>query len=249
MNGVKLALVTGGHRRLGAAISARLAEDGWALAIHGAHDAEPDEALMEALARTGVRWHGFVTDLSDAKAVEALLPAVAAHFGAMPTLIVNNAARFDQDDVTTATAASIAAHHAVNVAAPVALALALHRAGGEGAVVQILDQRIRNPVPDQLSYSLSKGMLASTMRTLAVALAPRVRINAVAPGLTLPTADYDVVQMERLAASMPLERLPSPDDIADAVRWLAEASSVTGQTIFVDGGANLKSFARDFVNL
>lgn len=249
MSDVRLALVTGGHRRLGAAISARLAQDGWALAIHGAHDAEPDPALAETLTRTGVAWRGFVADLADPDAVEALLPAIAAHFGAMPMLVVNNAARFDQDDVTSATAASIAAHHAVNVAAPVALSLALHRAGGAGAVVQILDQRIRNPVPDQLSYSLSKGMLASTMRTLALSLAPRVRVNAVAPGLTLATADYDVVQMERLAGAMPLDRLPSPGDIADAVAWLANAPSVTGQTIFVDGGANLKSFDRDFMHL
>jgi pteridine reductase len=246
---VKLALVTGGHRRLGAAISARLAADGWALAIHGAHDADPDSALADVLAETGTAWHGFVADLADAAAVDALLPAVAAHFGAMPALIVNNAAQFDQDDATTATAKSIADHYQVNVAAPLALALALHRAGGRGSVVQIVDQRVRNPVPDQLSYSLSKAMLAATTRTLAVALAPRVRINAVAPGLTLPTPDYDAVQMERLATAMPLERLASPDDIADAVLWLANAASVTGQTVFVDGGANLKSFDRDFVHL
>lgn len=246
---MKLALVTGGHRRLGAAISARLAADGWALAIHGAHDALPDDRLADQLVQTGVAWHGFVADLADDAAVADLLPAIAAHFGAMPTLIVNNAARFDQDDVTTATTQSVAAHHAVNVAAPLAMALALHRSGGEGAVVNIVDQRIRNPVPDQLSYSLSKSMLASTTRTMALALAPRIRVNAVAPGLTLPTADYDAVQMDRIAAAMPLERLPSPDDIADAVLWLANASSVTGQTVFVDGGANLKGFARDFVQL
>ncbi len=246
---MKLALVTGGHRRLGAAISARLATEGWVLAIHGAHDAEPDEDLANRLKLAGTRWQGFVADLADPAAVDALLPGVAAHFGEMPTLLVNNAARFDQDDATTATAASVAAHHAVNVAAPVSLTLALHRYGGEAAVVQIVDQRIRNPVPDQLSYSLSKAMLAATTRTLALALAPRVRVNAVAPGLTLPTVDYDAVQMDRIAASMPLERLPSPDDIADAVVWLANARSVTGQTIFIDGGANLKSFDRDFVQL
>ena len=160
MTGARLALVTGGHRRLGAAISARLARAGWSLAIHGAQDAEPDDALADALVGTGCAWRGFIADLSDPAAVDGLLPAVAAHFGAMPTLIVNNAARFDQDDATSATAASVAAHHAINVAAPLALALALHRAGGQGAVVHIVDQRVRNPVPDQLSYSLSKAMLA-----------------------------------------------------------------------------------------
>lgn len=244
---MKLALVTGGHRRLGAAISARLAAGGWALAIHGAHDAVPDASLAEALA--GTHWHGFIADLSDAAATDRLFADVTARFGTAPTLLVNNAARFDDDDVVSASAASIAAHHAVNYAAPIALALALHRAGGEGAVVNILDQRVRNPVPDQLSYSLSKAALAGVTRTLAVTLAPRIRVNAVAPGLTLPTGDYDAAQMERLGQVMPLGHLPLPGEIAEAVAWLAEARSVTGQTLFVDGGASLRSFDRDFVHL
>ena len=146
------------------------------------------------------------------------------------------------------------AHHAVNAAAPVALALALHRfskdgEGAQGSVVNILDQRIRNPVPDQFSYGLSKAALGSATRSLAVSLAPHLRVNAVAPGLTLPTSDYDDALMVRIAAAMPLGMLPSPTDIANAVAYLAGASSVTGQTLFVDGGASLKSFERDFVNL
>lgn len=245
----RLALVTGGHRRLGAAISARLAADGWTLAIHGARDAVPDNKLAEAFARHTTEWRGFVADLADTSAVERLLPQVVAHFGRHPDLVVNNASRFENDSADTTTMAALAAHHAVNAAAPVALALALHRAGALGAVVNIVDQRVRNPVPDQLSYSLSKAALASATRTLAVALAPRIRVNAVAPGLTLPTPDYEAPQLDRLAKSMPLDRLPSPDDIADAVIYFATASSVTGQTLFVDGGASLTSFPRDFVNL
>jgi pteridine reductase len=246
---MKLALVTGGHRRLGAAISARLAADGWTLAIHGAHDAAPDAGLSAAFAAHGTVWCGFVADLANGDAVEDLMPAVAAHFGKAPDLLVNNASRFVDDTAATATAADVAAHHAVNAAAPVALALALHRSGGQGSVVNIIDQRIRNPVPDQFSYGLSKAALASATRALAVSLAPRWRVNAVAPGLTLPTVDYDAALMARIAAAMPLGLLPSPDDIADAVAYLANAKSVTGQTLFVDGGASLKSFERDFVYL
>jgi NAD(P)-dependent dehydrogenase (short-subunit alcohol dehydrogenase family) len=246
---MKLALVTGGHRRLGAAIAARLAADGWTLALHGAHDATPDAALADILAESATVWHGFVADLADGDAAAALLPAVIAQFGAPPTLLVNNAAMFEDDDAATADAATIAAHHAVNAAAPVTLALALYRSGGTGAVVNIVDQRIRNPVPDQLSYSLSKAALASATRTLAVALAPRIRVNAVAPGLTLPTPDYDRDAMTRIAQAMPLARLATPEEIAGAVAFLATAQSATGQTIFVDGGANLKSFDRDFVYL
>jgi len=244
---VKLALVTGGHRRLGASISARLAADGWTLAIHGAHDAQPDAALATAFATHATNWHGFVADLADSQAVEALIPAVTAHFGKSPDLLVNNASRFVDDTAATVTAADLAAHHAVNTAAPIALALALHLADGQGSIVNIIDQRVRNPVPDQFSYGLSKAGLASATRSLAVSLAPRLRVNAVAPGLTLPTADYDDALMQRIAAAMPLGLLPSPADIAAAVAYFAGAPCVTGQTLFVDGGASLKSFDRDFV--
>ncbi len=246
---MKLALVTGGHRRLGAVISARLAADGWVLAVHGAHDAEPDATLEQVLATHKTQWHGFAADLSDATAVEALIPAVSAHFGKAPDLLVNNASRFVDDTVATATAAELTAHHAVNAAAPIALALGLHRSGGRGSIVNIVDQRVRNPVPDQFSYGLSKSTLAAATRSLAVSLAPDIRVNAVAPGLTLPTPDYDAALMARIAAAMPLGRLPSPSDIADAVLFLASAASMTGQTLFVDGGASLKSFDRDFVFL
>ena len=111
------------------------------------------------------------------------------------------------------------------------------------------DQRIATPVPDQLAYSLSKQALWQATATLAVAFGARARVNAVAPGLTLPTDDYSAGQMTRLAARMPLGALPTPDDIADAVAWLARAEAVTGQTIFVDGGAHLAPLGRDFVAL
>jgi pteridine reductase len=240
---MKLALVTGGHRRLGGFISARLAADGWTLAVHGARDATPDAALAEVLGD----WHGFVADLSDDDAVAGLMPAVIAHFGAAPSLLVNNASMFDEDDAASVTAASIAAHHAINAAAPVTLALAMAQAGASGSIVNILDQRIANPNGDQLGYTLSKTALAGMTRTLAASLAPKLRVNAVAPGLTIPTADYDTAKMARIAEAMPLGVLPRPEDIADAVAFLADAPAITGQTIFVDGGASLKSFDRDFV--
>lgn len=227
---MKLALVTGGHKRLGAAIADRLEAGGWTVARHGAHE-------------------GIAADLADTAAVEALIPRVADCYGALPSLLVNNASRFVWDDAGQATTGELDAHHAVNARAPVMLALALYRAGGAGNVVNILDQRIRNPNADQLSYTLSKSALAAATRTLAVSLAPRLRVNAVAPGLTLPTADYDAAQMARIAAMMPLERLPSAGDIADAVVYFAQASAVTGQTLYVDGGASLMSFDRDFVFL
>ncbi|HTI30543.1 MAG TPA: SDR family oxidoreductase [Sphingomonas sp.] len=242
---MKLALVTGGYRRIGAAIAAALARDGWTLALHSHHAAEPNAELAATLGD----WRGVVADLGDAAAVEALVPQVESAFGQPISLLVNCASLFADDDAQTASAASLLRFHAVNALAPQALALAAARRGGDGAVVNILDQRVRNPVPDQLSYSLSKTALAAATRTLAVALAPRWRVNAVAPGLTLPSPAHDETVLSRARELMPLKLLPSPQDIADAVRYFASAKSVTGQTLFVDGGASLRGFERDFGNL
>ena len=249
---MKLALVTAGFHRLGAAIAARLAENGWTLALHGRKPETPDAALAAVLALHKTQWHGFAADLSDAATVQHLIPSVEAHFGKAPDLLVNNASRFDWDDAGSVTPDALSAHFGVNAAAPVTLATAMasHVAGGDTAcVINILDQRIRHPGGDQLSYTISKLALFGATETLARALAPKVRVNAVAPGLVIPTEDYLPSQMEALRAAMPLGRLPEPDDVADAVLWLAGAEVVTGQTIFVDAGAALKSFDRDFLFL
>lgn len=245
---MSLALVTGGFRRLGAAIAGRLAGDGWALALHCRERAEPETVLAALLAHHQTRWHGFAADLENEEAVIGLLPAIEAAFGHAPSLIVNCASRFVYDDAMSMSWRELTAHHAVNVVAPVMLAQALHRAGG-GCVINITDQRVRQPNGDQFSYTLSKQALGVATETLARALAPDTRVNAVAPGLTIPTGDYRPAQMVALEKMMPLKRLPEADEIANAVAYLAGAESVTGQTVYVDGGAALKSFERDFLFL
>lgn len=249
---MKLALVTAGYHRVGGAIAARLAEEGWTLALHSRKATEPDQSLAAMIALHHAQWHGFEADLSDGNAVMALLPKVAAHFGKMPDLIVNNASLFDYDDPASVSPEAIAIHMAVNLTAPVLLASALASNLGPGesaCVVNILDQRIRQPNADQLSYTLSKQALAGATQTLARALAPKVRVNGVAPGLTLPTEDYRPAQMARLEQIMPLRVLAEPDDIADAVLYLAGAEATSGQVIYVDAGASMRSYDRDFVFL
>jgi pteridine reductase len=246
---MKLALITGGLRRIGAVIAARLANEGWSLALHCHSNGTPDADLALALAANGTVWHAFPAELGDGDAVSALIPQIASHFGVVPDLIVNSASRFVHDDWKSVTAQSLATHQAVNLSAPVLLASALARVlpdGQSAAVINILDQRVKQPNGDHLSYLLSKQGLSEATATLARALAPRIRVNAVAPGLTIPTPDYLPAQMVRLAAAMPLGLLPDPEDVADAVLFLASARATTGQTIFVDGGASLKSFERDF---
>lgn len=246
-----LALVTGGWRRIGAAIATRLAAAGYDLALHAHHASSFDAAFIAELAALGAKVHPLAADLADVVAVEALIPAASTSAGRVPVLLVNCASLFRDDSARTFDADTLHLHFQVNCHTPLLLTRALATALGdaEGAVVQIIDQRVRNPVPDQISYTLSKQALHSSVRTMARALAPRVRVNAVAPGLTLPTEDYTAAQWERLGGLMPLSHLPNPRDIADAVLHLATAHSTTGETLFVDGGAHLESFTRDFIHL
>lgn len=248
----RLALVTGGLHRVGAVIAARLAREGYALALHKHSPAEPDAALVEALAETGADNRHFTADLSDPAAVDALVPAVAQAFGRAPDLLVNNAALFAEGEWPELTQAHLAAMMQLNHHAPIMLAKALVAHAGVAqrpAIVNIVDQRVAHPVPDQIAYSLSKSALWQATATLAVAFGDRARVNAVAPGLTMPTGDYGAQQVARLAGRMPLGALPTPAAIADAVLYLARAEAVTGQTIFVDGGAHLAPMGRDFVKL
>lgn len=248
-----LALVTGGVKRVGAVIAARLAESGYALALHGNSDAVPESRLAEKLHETGCAWSAFQQDFTIDGAAEELMDQVADHFGRIPDLIVNSASIFGQDDAASIDQKVLQEHFRVNSLVPVLLTTILYQrrpAGSERAcVIHILDQRVRNPNRDQLSYTLSKQALAGSVRSLAVACADRLRINGVAPGLTLTAGEYGKDQLANITAMMPLDRLPVPDDIADAVLYLARAQAVTGQIIDVDGGANLRSFDRDFVHL
>ncbi|MBW4330500.1 SDR family oxidoreductase [Stakelama sp. CBK3Z-3] len=245
-----LALVTGSTRRLGGHIAARLADAGYDVALHASSDPLAEDWLARRLDASGCRWSCFDADLSRDDVAMHLVARAAEHFGAPPTLLVNNASLFDPDEASVPDMAALDRHFRVNTGAPLLLAQAVAEAGGEDrAVVNIVDQRIRNPHRDQPAYTLSKQALAEATRLLARTLAPDVRVNAVAPGLTMATEDYSKPQLERLCAMMPLRRLPSAEDIADAVLYLASARSVTGQTLFVDAGASMVSFDRDFIHL
>ncbi len=242
-----VALVTGGLTRIGAAIAAALAGAGYDLALHKRRQVAMDDALAQAIAASGAAHQRFAHDLGEPGAATALFDAVTAAFGRAPGVIINNASRFTESALAALDEADFARSMAVNLTAPVMLAQRLVSHGAGGIIINILDQRVINPVADQFGYTVSKQALWQATRSMAIAAAPRVRVNAVAPGLTLPTAAYAPGQMDRIAAAMPLEQLPTPRAIADAVLYLVRADSVTGQTIFVDGGANLRSYERDFV--
>ncbi|HEU5017684.1 MAG TPA: SDR family oxidoreductase [Pseudolabrys sp.] len=232
------ALITGGARRIGAAIARALVRNGYAVALH-ANRSRPDaEALARNIVDGGGRAAVVQGDLADARAVERLVPAAAAL--APLTLLVNSAAEFEPDEIGTIDRAAFERTLAVNLAAPLFLAQAFAAQAPAGAaIVNVVDQRVFKPTPRFFSYTLSKAALHTATTTLAQALAPRIRVNAVAPGPTLPSPRQSEAQFAAQAATLPLERGPSPEDIAEAVVYLAHAQAVTGVTVPVDGGQHL----------
>lgn len=238
-------------RRLGAVISSRFAAAGYDVALTSHADTKPEPELAAALARSGLNWHCFLADLSDMSAPASLLANVIAKFGRAPGVLINNAAMFGQDDWQAMDAASLQEHFRLNLFAPLLLSRELVAASAEArpAIINILDQRIQNPHGDQISYTLSKQALAASVRSMAASFGGRARVNGVAPGLVISTDEYSEAQEAKLAEMMPLGALPDPSGVADAALYLAGAKDVTGQIIFVDGGAHLRSFDRDFMHL
>ena len=243
----RAALVTGAAKRIGREIACALAADGWDLAVHYHASHAQAETLVRELRATGVHAMAVGCDLGDAAAVERLVPECSRKLGAL-SLLVNNAAVFEHDAIDSLTADSWARHEAVNLRAPVMLARAFARQvpdGATGCVVNLLDQKIFNLNPDFFSYTVSKLALEGATRLLALALAPRVRVCGIAPGITLesgPQSDENFAAAHRLA---PLGRSSKPADLAQAVLYLARAGAVTGTTLVVDGGQHLWPLKRD----
>jgi NAD(P)-dependent dehydrogenase (short-subunit alcohol dehydrogenase family) len=234
----RAALITGGARRIGRAIALALAQVGYAVVLHANTSRAAAEALAGEIERSGGRARVVLADLADAQALRGLIPAAVA-FGPL-ALLVNSAAEFEPDEIGTLERARFERTLAVNLAAPLFLAQAFAAQAQPGAsIINILDQRVFRPTPRFLSYSLSKSALHAATTTLAQALAPKVRVNAVAPGPTLPSPRQTEAQFAEQAATLPLQRGPRPEDIAAAVLYLAGATSVTGVTIAVDGGQHL----------
>jgi NAD(P)-dependent dehydrogenase (short-subunit alcohol dehydrogenase family) len=237
----KVALVTGGSKRIGAAIADRLAAAGHAIVVHG-REAIGTEAKAAELRGKGAEAASLVGDLADLAGLPALMEAATLPFGPV-TLLVNNASLFEKDSLASLSAESFAANLAVNLQAPVLLAQAFAKAlpeGQPGAIVNLIDQRVFRPNPQFFSYTLAKSALFTATRTLAQALAPRgIRVNGVGPGPTLPNIHDGMEGFTAEVAGTLLGRAVSPAEIAEAVLFLAQAEAVTGQMIAVDSGQHL----------
>ncbi|WP_120971631.1 SDR family oxidoreductase [Comamonas sp. lk] len=248
-------LVTGAARRLGRDMALALAHSGWQVAVHYRDSREEAMQTVAACAELSGVSAAFDADFFDENSVRSLVPRVVEHFGRIDA-VVNNASLFEHDDVKSFSYVALEAHLRSNTGAPILLAQALHahlveraaagQAETDAAVVNVLDQKLWNQNPDFLSYTLSKAALEAANTMLALALAPRVRVVGVAPGLTLTSHMLSQEKFEALHALSPLGRSSAPEDIAAAVCFALENRAMTGTTLLVDGGQHLQRFERDF---
>ena len=242
------ALITGAGQRLGRAVALELARAGWGVVIHYRHSGAEAEAVAEQAREAGGAAVIVGADLDDPAERHALIARSIEAAGAPLAALVNCAAMFEHDTIDTLNEKLLEQHMALNALTPSLLAREFAEALPEdarGAIVNFLDFKLASPYPDHFSYTLSKYALAGATELLARALAPRVRVNAVAPGYVLPAPGQSEEDWKRLHDDTPLARGPTPEDVAGAARFLLENEAVTGQTIYVDGGRRFRAYDRD----
>lgn len=238
----KTALITGGAKRVGRAVAFGLARRGWNVLIHCRASISEAGRLVEEIRQTfGVKAAYVKADFSDAKELEKFIPSVVETYGSFDALI-NNAAVFEADSFMTCTPETWAANMTINLQVPFMLSQAFVRQlpkDKNGDIVNILDQRVLNPTPYFTSYTLSKSGLALLTKTAALALAPQVKVNAVAPGDVFPTPKQSKSDFERRCMQTPLGKACPADEIADAVALILDSSCMTGQILALDSGQSL----------
>ena len=241
MTALPVALITGGARRIGRAIALDLAGHGHPVVIHCNHSHEDADELVAEIAKNGGKAAIVRADLGDTDALEGLVAEAAGCFGPLGVL-VNNASIFEEDSAQDFDWDTWDKHFAVHAKAPVQLARSFAQqlgADDDGLIVNIIDQRVWRPTPRFFSYTLSKSVLWTATQTLAQALAPRIRVNAIGPGPTLPNSRQDQAAFDAQVAALILERGPDLAEFGATIRYLWQARSVTGQMIALDGGQHL----------
>jgi NAD(P)-dependent dehydrogenase (short-subunit alcohol dehydrogenase family) len=238
----RAALITGGAQRIGRAIALALAEAGFDIAIHCHASRAAAEATCADIRRLGRRAVVLQADLAREAETEALLPQATQALGPIGVL-ANNASRFERDEWHDATRASWDAHLEPNLRAPFVLIQAFARLlpdAAQGAVINMLDERVWSLTPNFVSYTVSKAGLWALTQTMALALAPRIRVNGIGPGPSLPNARQTHEQFQRQAESVPLRHGAGPEEIARAVLAILALPAMTGQMVALDGGQHLQ---------
>lgn len=233
------ALITGAAKRIGRALALEAAALGYDVAVHYRGSRSEAHDLVQEIRKLGRKAIALAADLSLESDASALLPRAAAALGPV-TLLVNNASLFLEDEIATVTRESWAAHLDANLRAPVFLAQAFAaQQQAQGLIVNVVDQRVWKPNPLFFSYTVSKAALWAATRTLAQALAPRIRVNAIGPGPTLPSIHQAEGDFEAEARHTLLQRRATPDELCATLRYFVDSPSVTGQMIAVDAGQHL----------
>jgi NAD(P)-dependent dehydrogenase (short-subunit alcohol dehydrogenase family) len=238
----RIALVTGGAQRLGCAMARELARSGFDIAIHYHASQAEAERLCEEVRALGRRAVVLKADLAIEAEAEALIPAATMQLGPIGVLI-NNASRFEREEWTDVTRATWDRHIEPNLRAPFVLIQAFARAlpsTAQGVVINMLDQRVWSLTPHFVSYTVSKAALWALTRTMALALAPRIRVNAIGPGPALPSPRQTPEQFARQCESTPLRIGTGPDEVARAMLAILSLPAMTGQMIALDGGQHLQ---------
>jgi len=234
-------LVTGAAHRIGRAIALDLAAHGYGVAVHYGKSQEAAESLVKSIREAGGRATSIKADLAIESEVNSMIPTVTKALGPL-TVLVNNASVFEHDTIETATRESWDQHMDVNLRAPFVLSQIFADQvpeGLEGNIINVLDQRVWNLTPFFMTYTLSKTALWTLTQTLAMALAPKVRVNGIGPGPTLKNVRQSEQEFARQWTELPLGRRVLPEEITDAVRYILHAPSMTGQMIALDGGQHL----------
>lgn len=236
----RVALVTGAGQRVGRAIAESLAADGWRIAVHYHRSRDGAEEFVATARAQGGDAAAFGADLADARACDTLVDAAYEHFGALD-LLVNSAAGMQKTKLGHTTADEFDAIIALNLRAPFLLAQAAARLMPAGsAIVNIADHMAVEPFPDYSVHGIAKAGVMAMTRHLAAALAPDIRVNAIAPGFILAPPGMPQAAVDAFARETPLQRNGTPEDVAEAVKYFAAASYVTGETLFVDGGRRVR---------
>jgi NAD(P)-dependent dehydrogenase (short-subunit alcohol dehydrogenase family) len=236
------ALVTGAGMRLGRAMAEALGADGWAVAVHYRGSKAGAEEAAAAIGRAGGRAELLACDLANEAARADLVAEAARKLGRPVSLLVNSASTFADDTATDHSRADWDHHFEPNLRAPIHLAQQLARAlpaGEKALVVNLIDQRVWKLTPQFFTYTLSKAALWQATQTLAQALAPNVRVNAIGPGPTLQSIHQSAQAFAAETAATLTGEGSSPDEIVRALRYFISATSVTGQMIASDGGQHL----------
>lgn len=254
VSSVPVVLITGAAKRIGRHIALKLAQRGWDIVVHYHQSAEDAAQVVAEIVQLGRRAIAVQADLGSVDQVKKIVPQVLNQLGRLDC-VVNNASLFEADSVNDFSQVCLDKHMHANLMAPIMLAQALHASlpddapAGIASVINILDQKLFNLNPDYLSYTLSKAALQTATTTLAQALAPKLRVVGIAPGLSMVSGDQSETDFLAAHKVTPLGRSSTPEDIAEAVCYVAAARAITGTTILVDGGQHLIPTQRDVMFL